>query len=266
MDSVPAKKTDPFAALLLAVLAAAGVAFFALPLVGLLVRSPWSQFGNQLSRSTTLDAAKLSIIVSLSAVAISAVLGFPVAWYLARSKARSLRFVRALVLIPMILPPVVGGIALFTAFGRNGLLGSALDALGISLPFTTGGAVLAAAFVSAPFFIITVEAGLRGADVGLEDAASSMGASRFSVLRTVTLPAIRPALLGGLALCWARALGEFGATITFACNFQGRTQTLPLDIYQTLQTDPNGAIMLSVLLLAVAVAIFVALRGRLRFG
>ncbi|MDQ3877951.1 MAG: ABC transporter permease [Actinomycetota bacterium] len=247
-------------------LAISGIAFFAIPLAGLLVRSPWSEFGNQLRRTTTLDAAKLSIVVSLSAVALSTVLGFPIAWLLARSRARGTRLLRGIVLIPMILPPVVGGIALFTAFGRNGLLGNALQIVGVSLPFTTGAAVVAATFVSAPFLIITVEAGLHAVDQGLEDAAATLGAGRLAVLRTVTIPAIRPALMGGLALCWARALGEFGATITFAGNFQGRTQTLPLDIYQTLQTDPQGAVMLSVILLAAAVAIFVALRGRLRFG
>ncbi|MEA2488095.1 MAG: hypothetical protein QOF16_1749 [Actinomycetota bacterium] len=266
MDSVTTRRPSPVTDIVLVVLAIAGVAFFAVPLVGLLVRSPWSQLWDQLKDRATIDAAELSAVVSISAVALSTVFGFPIAWFLARSKARGLGLVRALVLIPMILPPVVGGIALFTGFGRNGVLGHPLDVVGISLPFTTGAAVVAATFVSAPFLIITVEAGLRANDLGLEDAAAAMGASRFAMLRTVTLPAIRPALIGGLALCWARALGEFGATITFAGNFQGRTQTLPLDIYQTLQTNPDGAVMLSVILLAIAVAIFIALRGRLRFG
>lgn len=266
MDSVRTKSSDHFASSLLVIVVLAGIAFFALPLVGLVIRSPWSDVTDQLTKPATRDAAELSLVVSLSAVALSVVLGSPVAWFLARSKSWASQVVRAIVLIPMILPPVVGGIALFTAFGRSGLLGRLLGSVGVSLPFTTAGAVLAAAFVSAPFFVITVEAGLRAADARLEDAAAAMGARRATVLWTVTLPAIRPALLGGLALCWARALGEFGATITFAGNFQGRTQTLPLDIYQTLQTDPNGAIMLSVILLVVAVAIFVVLRGRLRFG
>lgn len=262
---MPDNRSDAAASAAFVVLAAGGVAFFGLPLIGLLARSPWSDAAHQLTDHATIEAAELSAIVSIAAVALSIALGLPIAWFLARSKMRGTAWIRALVLMPMVLPPVVGGIALFTAFGRNGLLGHALDSVGISLPFTTGAAVLAATFVSAPFLILTLEAGLRAADTRLEEAAATMGAGKAAILRTVTLPAIRPALIGGLALCWARALGEFGATITFAGNFQGRTQTLPLDIYQTLQTNPDGAIMLSVLSLVVAVAIFVGLRGRLRF-
>jgi molybdate transport system permease protein len=170
---------------------------------------------------------------------------------------------RALTTLPMVLPPVVGGVALLMAFGRRGLLGQVLDtAFGIRLPFTTAGAVLAETFVAMPFLVLTVEAGLRSMDRRYEDAARTLGAGRWTVLRRVTLPLVAPSLFAGAVLCWARALGEFGATITFAGNFPGRTQTLPLAVYLALETRPEAAILLSLVLLAASLAVLVALRDR----
>jgi molybdate transport system permease protein len=165
--------------------------------------------------------------------------------------------------LPMILPPVVGGVALLFAFGRRGLFGQALDTLfGIRFPFTTTGAILAATFVSMPFLVLTVEAGLRSMDRRYEDAARTLGAGRWLVFRRVTLPLIGPSVFAGGVLCWARALGEFGATITFAGNLPGTTQTLPLAVYIALETRPEVAIMLSLVLLAVSLAILIAMRDR----
>jgi molybdate transport system permease protein len=163
----------------------------------------------------------------------------------------------------MVLPPVVGGVALLLAFGRRGLLGQWLDrTLGVSLPFTTAGVVLAEAFVAMPFLVLAAEAGFRSADLRLEEAARTLGARRLTVFRRVTVPAVRPSLVAGAVLCWARALGEFGATITFAGNFPGRTQTTPLKVYLLLESNPEAAVALSLLLLAVSLTVLVALRDR----
>lgn len=248
---------------LLLPLAGAGLLLFVLPLIGLLSRAPIAELGPLLTSPAVLDALRLSLVVSLAAVILSVLLGLPLAWWLARYEFPGRRLVRALVALPMVLPPVVAGVALLTALGRRGLLGGLLDALGVELAFTTAGAILAATFVAAPFFVVTCEAALEGVDSRLEDAAATLGASRMRILWTVTLPACRPALLAGLALCWARALGEFGATITFAGNFQGRTQTMPLAVYEALQTDHDGAVLLSLILLGVSLAVLVGLRGRL---
>ena len=171
---------------------------------------------------------------------------------------------RALVLLPMVLPPVVGGIALLFALGRRGLVGEWLDEFfGITLPFTTAGAIVAASFVALPFFVITVEAALRQTDVRLEEAAATLGASRWYTFRRVTVPAITPALIAGTALAWARALGEFGATITFAGNLQGRTQTLPLATFLSLESGrPEEALALSLVLLVVSLAVLISMRDR----
>jgi molybdate transport system permease protein len=161
----------------------------------------------------------------------------------------------------MVLPPVVAGVGLLTAFGRRGLLGGALAAAGISIPFTTAAVVLAATFVSAPFLVVTLEAGLTGLDRRLEDAAATLGASDARILATVILPGLKPSLAAGVALAWTRALGEFGATITFAGNLRGRTQTMPLAVYEMLQTDAGAAITVSVVLLAISLLSVVAVRG-----
>jgi molybdate transport system permease protein len=244
-------------------LAAIGLAIVVLPLVGLALRTPWSRLGQILSSESALTALRLSLVVSIAASAIGLAVGFPLAWMLARSRFRGRTLVRGLVLLPLVMPPVVGGVALLAAFGRSGILGRPLyDAFGFQITFTTWAAILASTFVSFPFVVLALEAGIRSIDERLEQAASTMGASRWYVIRRVTLPMLGPQILAGVVLAWARALGEFGATITFAGNLQGRTQTLPLAVFQLLQTDPEGAVALSLLLIAVALVVIVALRAR----
>ena len=247
---------------LFVVLAAVGIAFFVLPLIGLLYRAPWETALADLTAPEALTALRLSFVVSLAATGLALLLGVPLAWIYARVPFRGRDVVRALTTLPMILPPVVGGVALHFAFGRRGLFGQALDAIGIRLPFTTLGAILAATFVAMPFLVLTVEAGLRSMDRRYEDAARTLGAGRWLVFRRVTLPLIAPSVFAGAVLCWARALGEFGATITFAGNLPGTTQTLPLAVYIALETRPEVAIMLSLVLLAISLAILIAMRDR----
>jgi molybdate transport system permease protein len=216
-----------------------------------------------LTNPATKDALRLSLECSAAAAALSALFGIPLAWVLARSDFPGRRLTRALVLLPMVLPPVVGGIALFFAVGPRGLLGQYLDRwFGITLPFTTFGAIVAETFVAMPFLIITVEAALRGVDRRSEEAASTLGASRWTVFRRVTVPLIGPSLLAGFALSWARALGEFGATITFAGSLQGKTETMPLAIFIAFEHDPATAIALSLVLVVISVAVLVSLRDR----
>jgi len=237
--------------------------FLVLPLVGLLQRAPWRGLGSLLGEPIVTDALRLSVLSATAATAIGLVLGVPLAWVLARVPFRGRSVVRALVLLPMVLPPVVGGAALLFALGRRGLVGEPLhEATGFLLPYSTGGVVAANAFVAMPFLVITVEAGLRAGDHRLEDAAATLGASRWTVLRRVTLPGALPAVLAGAALCWARALGEFGATVTFAGNLQGRTQTLPLAVYLALESDREAAIALSLVLVVVSLAVLLPLRDR----
>lgn len=237
--------------------------FVVLPLAGLLWKAPWSHVVGDLATSTVGTALRLSLVCSLGAMAISALLGIPLAWVLARVDIPGRSLLRALTMLPMVLPPVVGGVALLLAFGRNGLVGQWLyKATGYSLPFTTAGAMLAEAFVAMPFLVLTVEAGLRSADRRLEDAAATLGANRWTTFRRVTIPMVAPSLFAGLALAWARALGEFGATITFAGNFPGTTQTVPLAVYVALESQPDVAIVLSLLLLALSIVVLVSLRDR----
>jgi molybdate transport system permease protein len=251
----------PWPAALLSVVA---VAFFALPLIGLVAHAPWSELGHDLRAPGSWAAIRLSVVCSLWATGLSVLFGVPLAFVLARQRFWGRSLVRALVVLPMVLPPVVGGVALLYAFSVNhGLVGRwLLDVLGVQLTFSTAGAVLAETFVAMPFLVITVEAGLRSMDRRYEDAAATLGATRATVFRRVTLPAIAPSLVAGAALAWARALGEFGATITFAGNISGRTQTLPLAVYLLLESQPGTAIVLSLLLLAVSVAVLVSLRDR----
>ncbi|HEX4491941.1 MAG TPA: ABC transporter permease [Acidimicrobiia bacterium] len=239
------------------------VVFFVLPLLGLLWRAPWSDVGNVLGNEVSREALRLSLVCSLSATALSAVFGLPLAWVLARTEFRGRSIVRALAVLPLVLPPVVGGVALFYAFGRRGLVGEWLQhAFGWELPFTIWAAILAETFVAMPFFVITVEGALRSIDTRFEDAAATLGASRFTVMRRVTLPAIGPSIAAGLALTWARALGEFGATITFAGNFQGKTQTLPLAIYLAFENSDQSGIVLSLVLVAVSVLVLAVVGSR----
>ncbi|MFI8824805.1 ABC transporter permease [Streptomyces sp. NPDC053431] len=247
----------------LAVPALLAIAFLLLPLIGILARTEWSELGTHLTGPGTVRALRLSLVVSFWALGLSLLLGVPLAWLLARVPFPGKAFVRSLVLLPMVLPPTVGGVALLLAFGRRGLLGPWLeDAFGLTLPFHTSGAVVAATFVAMPFLVISLEGALAGLRPRYEETAASLGASPVRVFRTVTLPMVAPGLLAGAALTWARALGEFGATITFAGNLPGTTQTLPLQVYLLLQDEPAAATSVSLLLLAIAMAVLVALRGR----
>jgi molybdate transport system permease protein len=233
------------------------------PLIALIVQAPWSAIGTELAAPEVRQALWLSITTSLWATALAILFGVPLAWVLARFDFRGRATIRALIILPMVLPPVVGGVALLLAFGRRGLLGQWLDqAFGITIPFTTTAVVIAELFVAMPFLILAVEAALRSAERGYEEAAATLGASRWLVCRRITLPLVAPSLGAGAALCWARALGEFGATITFAGNLPGTTQTMPLAVYLALQSRPEGAIVLSLILLAVSLGVLVLLRDR----
>jgi molybdate transport system permease protein len=239
------------------------VAFLVIPLAGLLIRAPWGNAWEVLHGSQVVEALTLSLWTSTVATGIALVVGVPLAWVLARTDFPGLRLVRALVTLPLVLPPVVGGVALLMAFGRNGFLGQFLDQwFGVTIPFSPAAVVMAETFVAMPFLVVTVEGALRSADRGFEEAAATLGARRMTVFRRVTLPLVAPSLAAGAVLCWARALGEFGATITFAGSFPGRTQTMPIAVYYALETDPDAAILLSLVLLLVSVLVLVALRDR----
>jgi molybdate transport system permease protein len=243
--------------------AVVAVAFLVLPLIGLLVRAPWGRLGPVLAGSDATQALVLSLWTASVATAISLVIGVPLAWVLARAAFPGKRLLRALVTLPLVLPPVVGGVALLLAFGRAGFVGRYLDSwFGLTIPFTPLAVVMAETFVAMPFLVITVEGALRSADQGFEEAAATLGATRMTVFRRVTVPLIAPSLGAGGILCWARALGEFGATITFAGSFPGRTETMPIAVYYALENDPDAAIALSLVLLLVSVAVLVSLRDR----
>jgi molybdate transport system permease protein len=253
----------PLAVVILGVIAGA---FVALPVVGIIARAAWGRASNVLASSGTLTALRLSIVVATAATLLDLLLALPLALVLARTSFPGKAIVRAIVLLPLVLPPVVAGVGLLAALGRRGLLGGVLDAVGVQLPFTTPAAVIATAFVSFPLVVLATEAGLRSLDPRLEDAARTMGGSPWYVLRRVTLPLVRVQIAAGLVLAWARALGEFGATLMFAGNLAGRTQTLPLAVFEVSQTDPAGALVVALLLVVISLAVIVALRGRLLEG
>jgi molybdate transport system permease protein len=243
--------------------AVAGLAFLLVPLAGLLVKAPWATLPAQLFSAEVGQALRLSLLCASLATIVCLVLGVPLAWLLARGDLPGRGVLRALVTVPLVLPPVVGGVALLLVLGRRGVVGQYLDQwFGVSLPFTTAGVVLAEAFVAMPFLVISVEGALRAADPRYEEAAATLGASRWLTFRRVTLPGVMPGVVAGTVLCWARALGEFGATITFAGNFPGRTTTMPLAVYLALETDPDAAIVLSIVLLLVSVAVLAGLRDK----
>ncbi|GHH51318.1 ABC transporter permease [Streptomyces candidus] len=251
------------APLALAVPALLAVAFLLLPLIGILTRTSWGELGTHLSSPGVVEALELSLVVSFWSLGLSLLLGVPLAWLLARTQFPGKAFVRSLVLLPMVLPPTVGGVALLLAFGRRGVLGPWLEStFGLTLPFHTTGAVVAATFVAMPFLVISLEGALGGLRPRYEETAASLGASPVRVFLTVTLPMVAPGLIAGAALTWARALGEFGATITFAGNLPGTTQTLPLQVYLLLQDRPEAATSVSLLLLVIAMAVLIGLRGR----
>ena len=244
------------------VLGLVAVAFFALPFVGIVVRAPWGSVGDIAGDEAVRTALWLSLATSLITTVIAVVIGVPLAWLLARSDLPGSRIVRALCTLSMVLPPVVAGVALFLALGRRGLLGGLLDGVGVSLPFTTAAVVVAQLFVAMPFLVLTVDAAIRALDPSAEEAARTLGGSEWYVFRRITLPLVRPAVVSGVVLTWARALGEFGATITFAGSFPGTTRTVPLATYLALENDPDQAILLSLVLVAVSFAVLIGLRDR----
>lgn len=249
--------------IVLIILGCLGLALFLIPLAGLLARTPWSELPRLLAGDLVTDALRLSLVTSVLATLIAAVIGVPLAWLMARVEFPGRSLIRGVVTLPLVLPPVVGGAALLFALGRRGLIGEPLGELtGLVLPFSTSGVVLANTFVAMPFLVITVEGALRSLDRRYEAAAATLGAGRWTVLRRVTLPMIAPSLVAGLTLTWARALGEFGATITFAGNLQGRTQTLPLAVFVALESDRDTAVALSLVMVAVSLGVLVMLRER----
>lgn len=246
----------------LAALASAGLlAFLALPFVALLLRVAPREFFARLGSGDVLEALALSLLTSTLATLLVVVFGTPLAWLLATREFPGKRTIEVLVDLPMVLPPTVAGFALLMAFGRMGLAGAPLGALGITLPFTTAAVVVAQTFMAAPFYVGSARAGFAAVDPRLLDAAATLGASDAHAFRRVVLPLARPALLAGIAMSGARALGEFGATITFAGNLPGTTQTMPLAVYVALQSDLDAAVVLSVLLLAMSIGLLFGLRA-----
>ena len=247
----------------LVVLGLLAAALVALPFVGLASRVPWRALPGLLTGDLAREALRLSLLSSLSSTLLALVLGVPLAYLLARHQFPGRSLLRGVVLLPLVLPPVVGGVALLFALGRGGLVGAPLEAAtGIVLPFSFAGVVLAVTFVSMPFLVVTVEGALRGLDGRHEAAAATLGAGRWTVLWRVTLPLVRPSLVAGVALTWARAIGEFGATLTFAGSLAGRTRTLPLAIFVALEQDRDVAIALSLLMVVLSLAVVVPLRDR----
>ena len=235
--------------------ALAGVAFVLLPLVAIVAKVDWPNFLDLITSQDSQEALALSLRTSVASTVACIVLGVPLALVLARWDFRYLGLLRSLVLLPLVLPPVVGGLALLYTFGRRGLLGESLEALGVQIAFSTIAVVMAQTFVALPFLVVSLEGALRTAGDRYEVAAASLGASPTTVLRRITLPLVMPGLVSGAVLAFARALGEFGATITFAGSLQGRTRTLPLEIYLQRETDPDAAVALALVLLVVAVVV-----------
>ncbi len=257
-------RASPMLRILCAALVLLAVALFALPLVGLLAAAPWSQFFALVTSDAAIDALSLSLISSLSAAALAFVLGLPLAAWLARGASPLRTAVRVVVTLPIVLPPIVAGIALLLAFGRNGIFGAWLDrTFGVSLPFTTMATVIAAAYMGMPFFVLSAEAGLRSLDARFDEAAKTLSANAQQRFFWVTLPMIKPALRTGLLLAWARALGEFCATQMFAGNLQGTTRTLPLQCAIAMESAPELAIGLALVLALVSVCVLVLLRNSL---
>lgn len=242
--------------------ATAGLLFVVIPLLAMLLTVDWRHYPELVTSEASLTALELSIRTALSSTALCVLLGVPMALVLARSEFRFLPVLRALVLLPLVLPPVVGGIALLYTFGRRGLLGQHLEVFGIGIAFSTTAVVLAQTFVALPFLVMSLEGALRTAGRRYDDVAATLGARPTTVFRRVTLPLVLPGLVSGAVLAFARALGEFGATLTFAGSLQGVTRTLPLEIYLRRETDPDAAVALSLLLIVVALVIVVAVHAR----
>ena len=235
----------------------------ALPFFGLLLAAPWSSLLDRLTSDVVSDALVLSTVSSLSATAIALLLGIPLGWWLARTEGLLVPVVRAVATLPIVVPPVVGGAALLFALGRRGFIGDPLEsATGLVVPFSIWAVVIANTFVAIPFVVLTVEGAVRAADRRIEEAAATLGASPNQVFRWVTLPALRSAIWAAGLLAWARAFGEFGATITFAGNLPGRTQSLPLAVFVALESDRDTAVAISLLMMLVSVVVLVVLRDR----
>ncbi len=240
------------------------IAFLLVPLAALLVKVDWARLPAHLASPIVIPALRLSLLTTSTTLVICMLIGTPLAWMLARSTHRATPWLRALVTVPLVLPPVVGGVALLMAYGREGVVGAVLfHVWGWSIPFTTAAVVFAEVFVALPFYVLAVEGSMRGLDPRFDGLAATLGASPWRTFRTVVVPMVAPGIASGAALAWARALGEFGATITFAGSFPGRTQTAPLAVYFLLESgDPQGAIALSLVMLLISVVILGALRGR----
>ncbi|WP_314035408.1 ABC transporter permease [Dietzia sp. CH92] len=242
----------------LIVAAVIAVLLAALPLAGMAVRVPWSQVPELLASESARDAAWLSLRTCAVSTLLCVVLGTPLAVVLSRGRGPLAAAARTVTALPMVLPPVVAGLALLITFGRAGVLGRHLSVLGVEVGFTTAAVVIAQTFVAMPFLVVALEGALRSVDARLERTAASLGASPSRVLTTVTLPLVLPALVAGATMSFARALGEFGATLTFAGSLQGTTRTLPLEIYLSRETDTEAALALAVLLIAVAAVLMAA--------
>jgi molybdate transport system permease protein len=238
--------------------ATVGALFVVTPLVAILAKIDWPQFVPLITSESSRAALVLSLKTATASTVVCLLLGVPMALVLARARFPGQSVLRSLVLLPLVLPPVVGGIALLYTFGRQGLLGHQLELLGVRVAFSTTAVVLAQSFVSLPFLVVSLEGALRSAGTGYEHVAATLGARPTTVLRTVTLPLVLPGLMSGAVLAFARSLGEFGATLTFAGSLQGVTRTLPLEIYLQRETDANAAVALSLLLIATAAVIVIA--------
>ena len=241
--------------------AAVGALFVVLPLVAMLTRVQWRDFGRLITSDSSLAALELSLRTAAASTALCVLLGVPMAVVLARTSFRGQGVARSLVLLPLVMPPVVCGIALLYTFGRRGLLGHTMEVLGIQVAFTTTAVVMAQTFVALPFLVVSLEGAMRTAGTRFESVAATLGARPTRVFLRVTLPLVLPGLVSGAVLSFARALGEFGATITFAGSLQGVTRTLPLEIYLQRETDPQAAVALSLLLVAVATVVIGLTRG-----
>lgn len=239
-----------------------GLALLVVPLVAVLARVDWSGFVGLVTQESSLDALSLSLRTALASTVCCVLLGVPLALVLARTRFPGRPAVRALVLLPLVLPPVVAGLALLAAFGRNGVLGDPLEALGVEVAFSTLAVVIAQTFVSLPFVVLSVEGSLRSVDDRYEGVAATLGAGPTTVLRRVTLPLVRPGIVAGAVLAFARSLGEFGATLTFAGSLQGVTRTLPLEVYVQRETDADAALALALVLVVVALVIVAVTRLR----
>lgn len=242
--------------------AALGTLFIVAPLIAMLLAVEWTNFITLITSESSFAALLLSLKTAAASTLCCGVIGIPMALVLARGNFPGLPVLRTLVLLPLVLPPVVGGIALLYTFGRQGLLGHQLDLLGIQIAFSTTAVVLAQSFVSLPFLVLSLEGALRSAGAGYEHIAATLGARPATVLRTVTMPLVLPGLTSGAVLAFARSLGEFGATLTFAGSLQGVTRTLPLEIYLQRETDPDAAVALSLVLNVVAAVIVIASASR----